>query len=46
MELRRAQKKLVKLKDSKEFSKIFSMVKLNSIERSVTAKAADYLDNL
>lgn len=35
---------LTKLRKSKIYSKIFGMVKLNSIERSLTAQASAYLD--
>ena len=37
---------LTKLKDSPKFAPIFGMVKLKKVERSFTAQAADYLDNL
>lgn len=39
-------KLLMKLKDSKDFSDLFSMIKLESIERSRTAQAAQYLDEV
>lgn len=39
-------KLLTKLKDSEEFSDLFSMVKLENIERSRTAQAAQYLDEI
>lgn len=39
-------KLLTKLKDSKDFSDLFSMVRLESIERSRTAQAAQYLDEV
>ena len=39
-------KLLMKLKDSKDFSDLFSMIKLESIERSRTAQAAQYLDEI
>ena len=39
-------KLLLQLSESPEFSKIFSTVRLQSGERSITARAADYLDNL
>ena len=39
-------KLLTKLKDSKDFSDLFSMVRLESIERSRTAQAAQYLDEI
>lgn len=39
-------KLLTKLKDSKKYSDLFSMVKLESIERSRTAQAAQYLDEV
>lgn len=39
-------KLLLHLSESPEFSKIFSTVRLQSVERSITARAADYLDNL
>jgi len=37
---------LTKLKDSNKFAPIFGMVKLNTIERSLTAQASAYLDEL
>ena len=37
-------KLLTKLRKSNIFSKIFSMIKLNNIERSLTAQASAYLD--
>ena len=37
---------LSKLKDSPKFADIFGMVRLQKVERSFTAQAADYLDNL
>lgn len=39
-------KLLTKLKDSKKYSDLFSMVRLESIERSRTAQAAQYLDEV
>lgn len=39
-------KLLTKLKDSKKYSDLFSMVRLESIERSRTAQAAQYLDEI
>lgn len=39
-------KLLTKLKDSKKYSDLFSMVRLESIERSKTAQAAQYLDEV
>ena len=39
-------KLLTKLRFSKEFSNLFSAVKLESIERSKTAQCAQYLDEL
>lgn len=39
-------KLLLRLKDSPEFSKIFSTVKLVKTERSQTARAAEFLDNI
>ena len=39
-------KLLTKLKDSKDFSDLFSMIRLESIERSRTAQAAQYLDEI
>lgn len=39
-------KLLTKLRFSKEFSSLFSAVKLESIERSKTAQCAQYLDEL
>lgn len=37
---------LLNLSESPCYSKIFSTVRLQSVERSLTAQAADYLDNL
>ena len=39
-------KLLTKLKDSKKYSDLFSIVRLESIERSRTAQAAQYLDEV
>ena len=39
-------KLLTHLKESEVFSKIFSMVKLESIERSITAQAAQFLSDI
>lgn len=39
-------KLLSRLKDSEKFASIFGKVKLTKVERSFTAQAADYLDNL
>ena len=39
-------KLLTRLKDSETFGKIFGTVKLKEIERSLTAQASAYLDNL
>ena len=39
-------KLLSRLKDSPQFASIFGKVKLTKVERSFTAQAADYLDNL
>lgn len=39
-------KLLTKLKDSEKFGDLFSMVRLESIERSRTARAAQYLDEI
>ena len=39
-------KLLTKLKDSKKYSDLFSMVRLESIERSRTAQATQYLDEV
>lgn len=39
-------KLLTKLKDSEKFGDLFSMVRLESIERSRTAQAAQYLDEI
>lgn len=39
-------KLLTKLKDSEKYSDLFSMVRLESIERSRTAQAAQYLDEV
>ena len=39
-------KLLTKLRFSKEFSNLFSAVKLESVERSKTAQSAGYLDEL
>lgn len=39
-------KLLLNLRKSEYFSKIFATVKLSKTERSFTAQAADYLDNL
>lgn len=39
-------KLLTKLKDSEKFGDLFSMVRLESIERSRTAQAAQYLDEV
>ena len=39
-------KLLTHLKESEIFSKIFSMVKLESIERSITAQAAQFLSDI
>ena len=37
---------LLKLRKSEKFSKLFGTVRLNKIERSVTAQAASYLDEI
>ena len=39
-------KLLLNLADSEKFSKIFGVVTLNTIERSLVAQASDYLDNI
>ena len=39
-------KLLLNLADSEVFSKIFGVVTLDTIERSLVAQASDYLDNI
>ena len=39
-------KLLLNLADSEKFSKIFGVVTLDTIERSLVAQASDYLDNI
>lgn len=39
-------KLLLKLRKSEIYSKIFATVKLETVERSITARASEYLDDL
>jgi hypothetical protein len=39
-------KLLLKLADSEKYSKIFGTIRLEKVERSLTASAADYLDEI
>ena len=39
-------KLLLKLRNSEQYSKIFATVKLETVERSITARASEYLDSL